>query len=279
MLVLAHLLGYVQIAGVHTNLATIKAILHEPDFVAGRVSTRYLDEHPAASCRGRRRRAAGGHLLAVTFSDEASNRAASVTGFAPSGWRNLRTVGQRRQWLGDGEPHHVEYHLVGDSATVLLGPFPVPTAEGSLQPDLRRRIAVRLLSDRARHRPEGNVPDTIGIELDGVRFAVDVELDPDGGGGRSSRRAGSVEWTRPSRFGDHSHDAIGAGPVSPLPGRVISVHVEAGQRVSEGDLLVVVEAMKMEHKILAIGDAVVRTVCFGVGERVDTGDLLVELDA
>ena len=37
--------------------------------------------------------------------------------------------------------------------------------------------------------------------------------------------------------------------------------------------------MKMEHKIVATGDAVVRTVCFGVGERVDTGDVLVELDA
>jgi biotin carboxyl carrier protein len=40
----------------------------------------------------------------------------------------------------------------------------------------------------------------------------------------------------------------------------------------------VVEAMKMEHKIVASGDAVVTEVRFAVGDRVDTGDLLVALD-
>jgi biotin carboxyl carrier protein len=40
----------------------------------------------------------------------------------------------------------------------------------------------------------------------------------------------------------------------------------------------VVEAMKMEHKIIASGDAVVTEVRFAVGDRVDTGDLLVALD-
>jgi propionyl-CoA carboxylase alpha chain len=79
-------------------------------------------------------------------------------------------------------------------------------------------------------------------------------------------------------FTDADAGTAGGGPVSPLPGTVIAVHVEPGQRVTEGTVLVVVEAMKMEHKIVAGADATVGEVCFAVGDRVDTGDLLVVLE-
>ncbi len=51
------------------------------------------------------------------------------------------------------------------------------------------------------------------------------------------------------------------------------------ETVVDGQLLMVVEAMKMEHKITAHGDHVVAAVHFAVGDRVDTGDLLVGLAA
>jgi propionyl-CoA carboxylase alpha chain len=79
------------------------------------------------------------------------------------------------------------------------------------------------------------------------------------------------------RFVTHdSADAV-AGPVSPLPGTVVSVHVGAGDEVADGDLLVVVEAMKMEHRITARAGATVTEVLVGPGDRVDAGDLLVAL--
>ena len=49
--------------------------------------------------------------------------------------------------------------------------------------------------------------------------------------------------------------------------------------MAAGDLLVVVEAMKMEHRITAAADATVAEVHFAAGDRVDTGDLLVSLEA
>jgi len=64
-----------------------------------------------------------------------------------------------------------------------------------------------------------------------------------------------------------------------MPGRVVAVHVQAGQRVSKGDPLVVLEGMKMEHTVRARRDGVVERVLHGVGERVDADAPLVDLAA
>ena len=77
---------------------------------------------------------------------------------------------------------------------------------------------------------------------------------------------------------DHDDVAAGGGPICPLPGTVIAVHVAAGDQVVDGQLLMVVEAMKMEHKIVAAVASTVTEVRFAVGDRVDSGDLLVALD-
>ena len=71
---------------------------------------------------------------------------------------------------------------------------------------------------------------------------------------------------------------VGSGPVAPLPGTVIAVAVEAGQHVDADQVLMVVEAMKMEHQITAPAAGIVAEVRFGVGDRVDMGDLLVLLE-
>ncbi|MEO9682919.1 MAG: pyruvate carboxylase [Tateyamaria sp.] len=69
-------------------------------------------------------------------------------------------------------------------------------------------------------------------------------------------------------------DHIGA----PMPGVVASVGVQVGQKVSEGDLLLTIEAMKMETGIHAERDAVVKAVHVAPGGQIDAKDLLVELE-
>jgi biotin carboxyl carrier protein len=63
-----------------------------------------------------------------------------------------------------------------------------------------------------------------------------------------------------------------------MPGTILSVPVKAGQSVKAGDVLVVLEAMKMENEIKAGRDAVVAAVAVNKGESVDTGALLVTLN-
>jgi Acetyl/propionyl-CoA carboxylase, alpha subunit len=62
---------------------------------------------------------------------------------------------------------------------------------------------------------------------------------------------------------------------APMPGRVIAVHVAPGARVTRGSTLLVMEAMKMEHAIIAPADGVVEDILFSVGDQVAEGAALV----
>ena len=73
--------------------------------------------------------------------------------------------------------------------------------------------------------------------------------------------------------------AVGAGEkvAAPMPGTIVSVNVSDGQSVRKGDVLVVLEAMKMENEIKAPVDGTITSVAVNKGESVDTGATLVTI--
>lgn len=66
---------------------------------------------------------------------------------------------------------------------------------------------------------------------------------------------------------------------APLPGTITKVVAKAGQKVKKGDVLVVMEAMKMANDIVAEADGTVKAVCVSEGQSVNQGDALVEFQA
>jgi 3-methylcrotonyl-CoA carboxylase alpha subunit len=75
-------------------------------------------------------------------------------------------------------------------------------------------------------------------------------------------------------------ETAGAGAaltLAPMPGRVVSVHVHAGQAVQVGDRLVVLEAMKMEHSMTAARDGTIAEVLVETGAQVEAGAALIRL--
>ena len=69
----------------------------------------------------------------------------------------------------------------------------------------------------------------------------------------------------------------GEAVTAPMPGNILKVNVTPGQAVKEGDVLVVLEAMKMENEILAPKACTVKQVLVSKGSTVDTGATLVVL--
>lgn len=66
----------------------------------------------------------------------------------------------------------------------------------------------------------------------------------------------------------------GTNVISPMPGTILSVNVTVGQAVKAGDVLMVLEAMKMENDIVASADGTVRQLLVSKGSTVNTDDVL-----
>ncbi len=64
---------------------------------------------------------------------------------------------------------------------------------------------------------------------------------------------------------------------APMPGNILKVNVTAGQSVKKGDVLMILEAMKMENEIMAPADAVVSSVSVSAGSTVEAGAVLCTL--
>lgn len=72
--------------------------------------------------------------------------------------------------------------------------------------------------------------------------------------------------------------AAGAGSVtSPMPGTILDIKVAEGASVSKGDVLLILEAMKMENEIKAPADGTVASIDVAKGASVNTGDVLITI--
>ena len=110
------------------------------------------------------------------------------------------------------------------------------------------------------------------VTLNGRTYEVEVEAG-------KAMLADEYEAYAPAPAAPAAPAAIAAGePVnSPMPGTILRVEVAQGAAVKEGQLLVVLEAMKMENEILAPKDGTVAQVVVQKGSHVETGSPLIVL--
>jgi propionyl-CoA carboxylase alpha chain len=115
-------------------------------------------------------------------------------------------------------------------------------------------------------------PDLVLLESAGVRYRFDVTGYGDVVWVDSA--LGSVALTPVPRLPVPVASVQPGAMVAPMPGNVVRVEAAAGQRVSAGQPVLVLEAMKMEHLIVAPADGLLAEVLVTQGDQVEAGDVL-----
>ena len=106
--------------------------------------------------------------------------------------------------------------------------------------------------------------------FDVARYGADVYVDSP---------AGSVHLVAVSRFPDPDAALAHGSLVAPMPGSVLRVAASAGDRVTAGQPLMWLEAMKMEHTITAPADGVLVELHVIAGQQVEVGAVLARVDS
>ncbi|MER6817665.1 biotin carboxylase N-terminal domain-containing protein [Spirillospora sp. NPDC000708] len=245
---LAAALRGARVHGLTTNRDLLVRILEEPAFLAGDTDTGYLDriglDALAAPLAGEETVAVS--ALAAALAGAARERAsAGVLGGLPSGWRNVRSQPQRRSFDGPHGTVDVDYRLGRDGLVSELCPG---TALVSAGPD-------RVVLDR------DGLRETFAVAASGDEVFVDSRL-------------GAVALRAVPRFTDPSAQVAPGSLLAPMPGTVVRVETEPGAAVAEGQTLVVLEAMKMEHRIAAPAAGTVAELNVEAGRQVESGAVL-----
>jgi geranyl-CoA carboxylase alpha subunit len=116
------------------------------------------------------------------------------------------------------------------------------------------------------------------LEQDGIRRRVAYHQDGDTL--HLYGQYGNLELVDVTHEPAGGQNAASSGTVkAPMDGAIVDVLVEEGTKVSKGQLLVVLEAMKMEHPLKAGVDGIVRKVQASKGDQVKNRQILVEIEA
>ncbi len=118
------------------------------------------------------------------------------------------------------------------------------------------------------------------ITVNGTAYDVTVE---EGGAGASAPAANGpiARGTAPKPVPKPAAPAGAAGAVkinAPMPGKILSVKAKAGDAVKKGDVVMILEAMKMENEIPAPQDGTIASINVNGGDSVEAGDVLATMN-
>ncbi|MGM0719298.1 MAG: biotin carboxylase N-terminal domain-containing protein [Actinomycetota bacterium] len=252
---LARALSEAEIHGPVTNRDLLVAVLREPEFLAGRTDTGYLTRHqPTALVGTPAESTLAVHALVAALADQADRRAgAAVQQPVPSGWRNVRSAFQHAEYRAGDTDLDVTYRLGRGTLEAGVNGTALPGAA--------------VLAATA---------ERVDLQVGGVRRAVRVHRVGDTVHVDSA--LGATTLTERARLPEPGTDAAPGSLLAPMPGTVVRVAAGVGQQVERGAVVVVFEAMKMEHLVRAPVAGTVAELGVQVGDTVESGEVLAVIE-
>lgn len=255
------------IHGIKNNISYLYAIVQNTDFVNNTISTRFCDEHTASLLSGivsERNSVPESLPLAIALASKPE--LPQTKAVAKTIWNRIGYWRILMQPELEMEGKTFRSQIVELNGNVML-----------------LNVNAKNLKIRFSDIP---LRQQIEIVIDGEPYTVFVS-HPEPGKALITYNTHLFEVTRKDILPAQTEfnletTSVGEGGsniTSPMPGKVIKVNVNEGDVVSKGDLLLVVEAMKMENNILSPADAVVDRINVSPGDMVDSNITLVHLSA
>ncbi len=251
---LARVLENTRLQGVTNNRDFLVATLRTPEFIQGDTTTDFIERVAPERQRTLGQEETHQAAIAAALHAQALRRAkARVLRSIQSGWRNSIMP-----------PEMTQYRLAETEITVSYR----AQRDGSFD------VTVDDMAYKANYI--GGNGDDIELEIDGRRVNLSVSGSKDlwlvhGAGG-------DIELRELPRFPVSGGAEFSGGLMAPMPGNVTATHVAEGDQVELGQLLLILEAMKMEHRITAPIAGTVKQLRVAVGDQVDNDELLVVLE-
>ena len=253
---LARILETTQIQGLITNRDFLVTTLRHQSFLAGDTTTDFIERISPARTREVTSDDLAEASIAIAIESQARNHAtARVLKTIPSGWRNTILPFEMIDFQHLDKDCHVEYRSRRD------GKF---------------RVRIGDSPDELLVTPYTCGNGLIDIDIDGRR--VWYKVDRQGMQWYVHGRSGDLQITELPRYPVSGIDELAGGLTAPMPGAVLATEVNSGDKVSKGDLLLILEAMKMEHRITAPMDGIISELHVATGDQVENGQLLVTLN-
>ena len=247
---LSQRLARTAIFGVATNLSLLREIAAHPQFAAGDVDTGFIDRELEALTR-QVPVAPESLLLAARLALDGAAGAATSPWAQGDAWR---MTGSGRRAIGLRSPDFQQWRAtrLGERIEILQGNA---SLAGSVVTEGDDRYAV----------DAGSGPRQVELILHGGQLQIIGE--------RTDEIALVPAWPF-----ERSVEDADAHPASPLPGRVVELRVKAGDQVARGDVLAVVEGMKMQHAIKAARAGRIAAVLTRAGALVDADTVLFDIE-
>jgi 3-methylcrotonyl-CoA carboxylase alpha subunit/geranyl-CoA carboxylase alpha subunit len=252
-------LQHTTLLGLPTNRAFLAACLQHPVFLAGEALIPFLAEQ-ADTVRVRLQASADAQTVAVMAVLYAQQPPAQHMASPFARPVRLGFAGQANAW-------HAAVHELGQGQVRVFQGDDTHTAQIQHAPTTD---------------PSGAAHHALRITLNGVHWQVQAAHT----GGTPARWHVQVQGPHHAELwlSDQSHSAPASGPNAqtatllraPFNGKLIALHVREGDSVKQGDALLVIESMKLEHTLTATRDAVAHSVPVSAGQQVGPGQVLVQ---
>jgi len=241
-----------HIGGVVTNRDFLVSTLRSEAFLNGLTTTNFIEKvKPPRSYETSDDELRKVASIAAMWIQGKNRNEAELLGALPSGWRNSRLPKQKMNFMCGETEIPITYRSRRD------GNF-----------DLNEDSLVKIFQWNDK---------SISLEIDGHRISSKVTKSDD-------QVIVKMPWGNVSlevvpRFVLPGSEEVIGGLIAPMPGKVVDLKVKVGDKVSKGDPVVILEAMKMEHQVNAPEAGKVKEIYIKKDQQLDNGALLMIVDS